>query len=302
MTNDDIGYIEDPVNGSGIRRSRTTKSIRAWTIKRSLKSLHALDEEMGELDFPGIYILFEGGKKVYVGEAKSLIKRLDNHHKTPEEKIKNWDTVILLNDGRSAKHSDFNDEVVRKTIELYLIELFKTNKYTVVAQGEKQNLNPSEKHLVDSLTKELLFFFQKTTLITKDIENQEEKEVFTDEVQSILNKNKMAIDKWAEKEATINGEITFIRQGSKKAKGYQVTIRGGKPGSFIDCLKTKTGNLLVRRDGILMIPLSIIYKVVNDDTTLEQDTIDVYFTFKDKKAFLSYKKNTVDVTEYRLVK
>lgn len=302
MMNDDIGYTENPKNGFGIKRSRTTKLIRAWTMNRSLESLHALDEEMGNLDYPGIYVLFEGDKKVYIGEAKSLVKRLDNHHRTPEDKVKNWDTVIIINDGRPATQSDFNDEVVRKSIEIYLIELFKTNKFTVVAQGEKQNLNPMQKQLVDSLKKELLFFFQKTTLISKDIENKEEREVFSDEVKSVLIKSKMVINKWKEKDAVINGKPTFIRQGSKKDKGYQITIRGGKPGSFIDCLKTKTGNLLVRRDGILLIPLSKIHDVINDDSTLEQDTVDIYFLFKDEKAFLNYKANTIDVTEYKLSK
>ena len=157
------------------------------------------------------------------------MKRLDNHHRTPEDKIKNWDTVIIINDGRSATHSDLNDEVVRKSLEIYLIELFKTNKFTVVAQGEKQNLNPMEKHLVESLKKELFFFFQKTTLISKDVENKEEREVFSDEVKSILLKNKNVINKWAEKDAVIDGKTTFIRQGSKKYKGYQITIRGGNP-------------------------------------------------------------------------
>lgn len=302
MMNDDIGYTEYPKNGFGIQRSRTTKLIRAWTMARSLESLHALNEEMGNLDYPGIYLLFEGGKKVYIGEAKSLVKRLDNHHKTPEEKIKNWDTVIIINDGRPATQSDFNDEVVRKAIEIYLIELFKTNKFVVVAQGENQNLNPIEKHLVDALKKELLFFFQKTTLINKDIENREEREVFSDEVKSILQQRKLVINSWKEKDAVINGEPTFVRQGSKKEKGYQITIRGRKQGSFIDCLKTKTGNLLVRRDGVLLIPLSKIHSVINDNSALDQDTIDIYIIFKDDKAFLKYKTNTLDVTEYRLLK
>jgi hypothetical protein len=139
-------------------------------------------------------------------------------------------------------------------------------------------------------------------LISKDIENKEEREVFSDEVKSVLIRSKMVINKWKEKDAVINGKPTFIRQGSKKDKGYQITIRGGKPGSFIDCLKTKTGNLLVRRDGILLIPLSKIHDVINDDSALEQDTVDIYIIFKDEKAFLNYKVNTIDVTEYKLSK
>jgi hypothetical protein len=272
-------------------------------MERSLQCLHTLQtEDMGNSDFPGIYILLEGNRKVYVGEAKSLVKRLETHCRTPEEKIKNWDTVICINDGRPAIQSDFNDEVVRKALELYLINLFKTNRFSVVAQGEPQNLNPIQKQSVDSLKKELLFFLQKANLITKDVENKEEREVFSDEVKSILLKNKHVINVYKEKDAVIDGKTTFIRQGSKKQKGYQITIRGRKPGSFIDCLKSKTGNLLVRRDGILLIPLSKIYEAISDPSTLDQDTVDIYITFRDGKAFLNYKANAIDVTEYRLVK
>lgn len=300
MVNNDIGYTEYPKNGSGIKRSRTTKSIRAWKMSRALEALHALDVEMGELDYPGLYLLFESTNKVYVGQAKSLVNRLDAHIKNPEEKIKNWDTVICLNDGRPATQSDFNDEVVRKALELYLIDLFKTNKFTVVAQGEPQNLNPMQKQLVDSLKAELFFFFQKLGLIIKNIENREEREVFSDEVKTILAKHKVVINDWKEKDAVINGQPTFVRQGSKKDKGYQITIRGRKPGSFIDCLKAKKGYLLVRRGSVLLIPLAKIHDVINDASALEQDTVDIYITFKDEKAFLSYKANTADVTEYRV--
>ena len=54
MMNDDIGYTEYPKNGSGIKRSRTTKLVRAWTMKRTLETLHALDVDMGSLDYPGL--------------------------------------------------------------------------------------------------------------------------------------------------------------------------------------------------------------------------------------------------------
>lgn len=177
---------------------------------------------------------------------------------------------------------------------------YRTNKFSVVAQGEPQNLNPLQKHLVDSLRSELLFLFKKANLVIKDIENREEREVFSDEAKTVLAQRKMVINSWKEKDAVINGKTTFIRQGSKKNRGYQITIRGGKPGSFIDCLKAKKGNLLVRRDGILLIPLVKIHDIINDDKVLEQDTVDIYITFKDGKAFLNYKANTVDVTEYRL--
>ena len=76
-------------------------------------------------------------------------------------KIKNWSTALVINDGRPATQSDFNVAVVRKALELYLIKLFKANKYAVVAQEEPQKLNALQKFLVNSLREELNFFLLK---------------------------------------------------------------------------------------------------------------------------------------------
>ena len=200
MENNDIGYYEDPINSTNLKRARTTRSIRSWEFSRSLDSLEALNPEMGKIDYPGLYILFEGNDKVYIGEAKSLIKRLETHTKSPEEKIKNWEKVIIINDGRPATQSDFNDGVVRMALELYLIDLFKTNRYKVVAQGEPQSLNSIQKYMVESLKKELFFFLAKKGIINKQIEHSDEREVFSDEVKKILIKNGKKIEKWKEKE------------------------------------------------------------------------------------------------------
>ena len=71
MFNSDIWYYEDPKNSDGIVRARTTKQIRSWEIPRTMKALELLNNELGGIEFPGIYILFEGKNKVYIGEAKN---------------------------------------------------------------------------------------------------------------------------------------------------------------------------------------------------------------------------------------
>jgi hypothetical protein len=75
MPNNDIGYHEDPRNSDAIIRARTTKQIRSWEIPRTMKALEVLNNELGKIEFPGIYILFEGKNKVYVGEAKNIYNR-----------------------------------------------------------------------------------------------------------------------------------------------------------------------------------------------------------------------------------
>jgi hypothetical protein len=302
MQDNEIGYQEDPKNSNGIIRARTTKQIHSWEFSREIKALELLNNEFGRIEFPGIYILFEGKKKVYVGEAKSIYNRLKTHIKSPEDKIKKWDRVIVINDARIASQSNFNDTVVRKALELHLINLFKADKYVVVAQGEPQTLNATQKHLADSLTKELNFFLLKKTVISKIVEERGQEKVYGDALRKIIEKCGKKIQNWGEYEATIDGEKVFIRPGSKKPKGWQITFRGRKPGSPIDCLQKGTGYLLVSRNGLPFIPLTEVQRVIQDKSTYEQDTIDVWVVFKENQTTLTYKENSIDVTNLRLIK
>ncbi|MBI5047738.1 MAG: GIY-YIG nuclease family protein [Deltaproteobacteria bacterium] len=87
---DKFGYQQDIKNGDGIIRARTTGGhLRSWDIPRTLKALEVVKKEWGNLEYPGVYILFDaGGKKVYIGEAKDICNRLKTHMATPEDKIK----------------------------------------------------------------------------------------------------------------------------------------------------------------------------------------------------------------------
>lgn len=76
MSDNDIGYHEDPRNGDGVVRARTTKQIRSLDIPNTRRALEALNNEFGGMEFPGVYILFEGKNKVYIGEAKNVYNRL----------------------------------------------------------------------------------------------------------------------------------------------------------------------------------------------------------------------------------
>ena len=300
MFNNEIGYHEDPRNGYDIIRARTTKQIRSWEMNRTIRGLEALNIEFGGIEYPGIYILFEGKNKVYIGEAKNIYNRLKTHINSPEDKIKDWNKAIIINDGRPATQSDFNDTVIRKALELYLIRLFKANKYKVVAQGETLNLNAVQKYTVDSLLNELNFFLVKKNIITKFIEERGQEEIFGDEVKRILENRGKIIDKWGKYDSIVDGDKIFIRPGSKKPKGWQITFRGRRPGSFIDSLQRGDGYLLVSRGSVLLIPLKEVQKVIDDQTTYEQDTIDIWIVFTEENITLSYKKNTIDVTRFKL--
>ncbi len=294
-----IGFYEDPRNGENIIRSRTTEQIRSWDFPRSIKSLGTFNAELGKIDYPGIYLLIESKtNKVYIGEAKSLYTRVKTHNNTPDDKIKNWDRVVIINDGRPANQSDFNDNVVRLELELYLIALFKANKYKVVSQGSKQTLNSLQKVIVTKLISELNFFLSKKGLILKLIAKRGQEEVMLDDLRKILEKYKYKIQEFKSYEATINGQKVFIRPGSKKQKGWQVTFRD----VFKKTLQEENGSLLMPRGSILLIPFREVKKVINDSDAFSRNTIDIFVAFEDDKIKLRYKSNEIDVTEFRIVR
>jgi predicted GIY-YIG superfamily endonuclease len=298
MTDDEMGYHEEPKNGSGIIRAKTTGKIYSWELPRSTRALENFNSEIQKIEFPGIYLLFDDAKnRVYVGEAKDVYNRLKTHNNIPEEKIEKWNKVIIINDGRAAGQSEFNDTVIRKTLEHYLIRLIKANKYNVVAQGEAQILNQTQRVLVEKLEKELDFFLFKKSIITKLIEEKGQEEIFPDDLKQILQRSGRTIQRWGSKEATIDNHKVFIRPASKKTKGWQITFRD----IFKNCLENCDGYLLVPRDGVLLIPFSEVKKVVTDATAFKQNTIDVYINFGEDKTTLTYKENVIDVTQYKLL-
>ncbi len=298
MTDSEIGYHEDPANGDGIIRARTTKQIRSWELPRTIRALESLNNELGKGEFPGNYILFEGKKKVYIGEAKNIYNRLKTHMKNPEDKIKNWDRALIINDGRPATQSDFNDAVVRKALEHYLIRLFKANKYDVVAQGELQNLNAIQQFLFNSFHDDLNFFLLKKTLIKKVLEKTGQEQIHLDELKKILVRSGKQIQEFSAYEAIIDGQKVFIRPGSKKTKGWQITLRD----IFKNALQTGDGALLVPRGSILLLPMTEIQKVIgNDESEYQKNTIDIFVIFKEGNITLRYKQNTLDVTNYKLI-
>jgi hypothetical protein len=295
MPDPEMGYHEDPKNSNGIIRARTTKQIRSWHIPRSVKALERLNQEMGRVAFPGNYILFDR-MRAYIGEAGNIYERIKNHIQNPEPKIKNWNTALILNDGRPATQSDFNDTVVRLALEHHLIRLFKANKYQVVSQGRQTSLNPIQKQTVESLLEELNHFLLKKNIITKPLEEEGLEEVFGDELKKLLVHVGMQVERWTAKEATIDGQKAYIRPGSLKPKGWQITFRD----RFLDSLEKGQGCLLVSRDDVLLIPLSEVRKVVTDSNAFRQNTIDVYVVFTSEKTTLTYKDNVIDVTVYKL--
>ncbi|MDD3534539.1 MAG: GIY-YIG nuclease family protein [Candidatus Cloacimonetes bacterium] len=298
MNEERIGYTEDPVNGDDIWRARTTRLIRAWKFEKSVEKLDILNKEYGNNQYPGIYILFETtSNKVYIGEAGSLISRLRAHTNTPDTKITKWNRLMIINDGRSSSHSDLNDAIIRREIEHYLNELFKLNKYKVVSQSSKQHLNAAQKIMVSYFIDELNFFMLRTNIINKLPAPRDQRELTLSEMKSILQKRGYQIENLSAYEVELNGKKSYIRSGSSKPKGWQITFRD----QFKKSLETEDGFLIIPRGGCIVLPLHKIKQcIANNTDAFDKNTIDVFIQYQNDKIILSYKNNTIDISEFKL--
>jgi hypothetical protein len=297
-----IGYSEEPEDGYGIIRARTTGLLRSWEFDRNDSILEQFNNQIQRIEYPGLYALFEGKNKVYVGESKNIYERTKEHINNPDEKCNKWARVLILNDGRPSTQSDLNDASVRKQLEWYLGILFKANGYIVVSRGDEQSLNPSQLHTTSSFIEELNYFLMRKNRIKHLLETTGQEKVFARDLKKRLEKKGYRVDKFKAVECKLNGESAFIRPGSKKPKGWQVTIRGGKEGSFLDCLRKADGHLIVSRNGILVIPMKFIRDFVNDPKAIARDTVDIFFQFEPNEVWLVYKNNKTEASEFLLTR
>lgn len=300
MLDDSIGFQDDPRNGFQVKRSRTSENVRAWEFPRSLGVIDVLKSELGNVPFPAIYMLFERGDRVYIGEAGNIINRLKQHIQNPSgnvEQVQNWDRAIIINDGRPANQSDINDVVIRRSLEKYLKDLLRDNGYEVVSQASTQQLTAIQRNYMKSYRKEIDVLLMKTGVIHKLLDDIEIRKVYLDELEQILLERDFDIQEINSLEARIDGEKYYIRTGSEKSRGFQVTFRG----RTLDALKDGRHNLLMDRDGILMIPLNEIKGFLPDDAFEDKVTLDIFIRFDENRAKLVYHDMELDVTEYILI-
>lgn len=307
MENRNFGYLDTPANGLGILRARTLLgNLRLWDIPRSIKALELIISELGNTQIPGIYLLFDesSGKKVYIGQSENIKNRLMNHINTPENKIKNWKRAIIINDARNAIQSDFNDENIRLILENYLVSLFKINRYSVeTASSRNPSLSSTQLTQVNSFKEEINVLLFRNGKITKFLTGKSDDEIFIDELKKILEKKNYILSNWGKLEANINGVQAFIRPGSLKPKGWQVTFRGHKKGSLKNHLQEGEGYLVMPRGQVLLIPLCFIKDRIlsEDNKAFERDTVDIFIEFTDEAIFLIYKKSKTDISQYTIL-
>lgn len=303
--NFEYGFIDNPPNGLGIVRARTMLgNLRLWDIPRDQLALEQVIAEIGSNPIPGLYMLFEerNDKRVYIGQTENLKSRVSAHIRTPEKKIERWSRAFLINDGRGASQSELNDENIRLILEDYLVSLFKINRYIVVTQSSRvPQLSGTQKIICNALREEINILLTRKTKISKILRGVRDDERSLEETNRILKERGFEIKKWGKHIAILNDKTTIIRPGSLKPKGWQVTFRGK---TSLGSLKSSDGYLLMPRGDIPLIPLKEIRQFIEaiDPTAFDQDTIDIFIRFDETQVMLLYKKQSLDITNYNLLK
>lgn len=298
---EDLGFQSLPENGLKIVRSRTLLgNMRLWEIPRSEQALETVVEEIGRSPIPGLYVLLDerAEKRAYIGQTEDIRARLLNHIRAPEDKIQQWQLAFIFNDGRSASQSDLNDENIRLTLENYLVDLFKINRYRVVTSSTRlPSLSSPQTILCNAFKEEINILLFNRGRITRFLRGRLDDEVFLDDARKILTRKGHQIQEWGEKYATIDNQPVIIRPGSEKPKGWQVTFRGSKS---LAQLKAGEGFLLMNRGGLVFLPLCEVRDFILsvDAKAFQRDTIDVFLRFEEERIVLVYKTGEKDVTRY----
>lgn len=302
------------------RESRTHKGVKRALTERLVllkvereKIIKAVEEELGGLIFPSLYLLVnERDKKLYIGETGDTAKRLKGHVNNPPEELGEWDYGVIIWDGRPLINSIiFSEASLRTRLEYELITAFtsKGSRYTPVNRVKAEpKLSVYQIARAETLLPELLYMLHKFDMIPRHIlEFSEERKRFRqrviseDELKAILESMKHRVEKIdrAKKTLLLDGKQAFYRPGSEKPRGWQITIRGSWK-DFIE--KTQEpGFLIINRGDGYMIPLEILRK--NFLSIMKgQDTLDIYVDITSEGARIIAPDPTIDISEFKLSK
>jgi hypothetical protein len=278
---DRYGWDIDPADGRGVVRGRTKLGqLVVWLIPADpLQSV--VEEELGKgLAHPGLYVLIdEQTDRVYIGESSNLRARLGQHLDHPPKELGRFDRALIVNDGRAAVHSRFNDSTLREALEQSAIKLFLDGEvHSVVNQQKKMpELSVTQQTLFEELRSELGHVLYELELITARPKPAVDSAIVRpQDVQSRFPTRVISAIKGYE--GTLDGAPIYFRKGSEKSQGLQVTIRVGEP--FGKAVLDGRGFLCYNRGRCYMIPNSEVRNWLG--SKLKNQTVDIFLRLGDE--------------------
>ena len=174
-----IGYFEIPKDYFSIAGTYrapqpiswipTILSLTYWEFLYSIKLVAKLYNELGGTDVPSIYILMDTShKRVFIGEARKIVKYLYAKIELTKNKSSNWDKVIVINTASSLGALGLKDRTVRLVLKDYIVKLFKINNYVITIKTTNiPSLSEEQKTLVNRFKDELAVLLVRNNKITK---------------------------------------------------------------------------------------------------------------------------------------
>ncbi len=272
---DRYGWELDPADSKGVLRGRTKLGqLVVWVIPA--EPLRAVtEEELGKgLSHPGLYVLLDDETdRAYVGESANLKSRLGQHLDHSPKELGRFDRALILNDGRAAVHSRFNDSTLREALEQATIKLLLGGGTHALVNQQKRmpELSVTQQTLFENLRAELGHVLYELELI----ENRPKPTI-----DSAVVRPQDAAGRFPETtitdikgyEGKLEGRPVYFRKGSEKPQGLQVTIRVGEP--FGKSVARGEGFLCMNRGRCYLIPNVSVKSWLG--AKLEQQTVDIF--------------------------
>lgn len=272
---DIYGWDIDPADAKGVVRGRTKLGqLTVWLIpSEPLRGV--VDEELGKgLAHPGLYALLDDEtERAYIGESSNLKSRLWQHLEHPPKELGRFDRALILNDGRAAVHSRFNDSTLRMALEQATIRLFADHGLYPLANQQKRmpELSVTQQTLFESLRRELGHVLYELELITDRPKPVVDAAVIRPQ-DAATRFPSAGIADVKGYEGRASGQPVYFRKGSEKPQGMQVTIRVGEP--FGKSVLKGQGFLCLNRGRCFFIPNSAVKAWLG--SKLEQQTVDIF--------------------------
>lgn len=292
----EFGWQEDPSDNGLIRARTVLGQLRVWKFPKEIISRINGTDFASPMEHRGLYILLSGNEmEAYVGETADLKGRLEQHQKQAPKELTSWEQVIVISDGRTYTQSIFNSDI-RSFLEKKAIRHITDggNCFVVNKVKEEPHLDVSTKTQAEGLDEELRFVLSKLNLAHNEPEEKVPEEIVTSaEIEKILI-NRGETCKLGKREGTLGEEKVYVRPGSKKKQGWQITLRG----ELLEDTGLGRGYLLVNRGRCYLIPLLELNKWLADE--IQSRTKDIFVNLPNKSAISTKEKEPLDIAKYQI--
>jgi hypothetical protein len=293
---DEYGWQEDPPEKDLVRARTMLGQLRIWRFpKEGVNQVNGLDFA-SPLEHRGLYILYRTDRRqAYVGETSNLKDRLETHYKKGPKELADWSDAVVISDGRSYAQSIFGSDLRAYLEKRMISHISRGEIYQVVNKvREEPHLDVTTKVLADRLDEELAFVLEKIGFAKSVVKLiVEEDKIPILDMKKLLESKGHSCD-LGELEGEIDGKRAYVRPGSRKSKGWQITLRG----NFIEYAKQGKGFLVFNRGKGYLIALASIKEWLGKK--LETTTRDIFIRLDEKKAYSTKDIEPLDISGFQI--